>query len=1188
MNLLISKVLDSLSNQYNVKSELEQLKESLYDLSARNPYLNTRVSSLCFDLDDHKSLDKLYQKAQFYRKEYGLESTLKVNSFLKWRDPSKELFYLSPFVVEPVVVRRVRKIETTYTIDSIGEPFINPILLYALGKNFDFKLESVNTAEQEIIDQLSSPTIKIKEISEITDAQNWELVRCAAWGNFNYKKSLLGQDFDLIQTDPSASVMKLLRADTTTSNSLELAAVLPMDSSQKGALQKALNKNFVLQGPPGTGKSHSIVNLIASFVAADKKVLFVSQKKSALDVVYDRLKKEGLENTVAYFNAEKDEKKNFYQALRKSWEQLQKGDALVDDYRTEHFLIHDYYSTKYQEQFPIIKELATSGYLKEDLSYQGNIPEVSTWKRQYNALLDLESKVNKVSSAKLSLHDVLVIHKSVFTESNPVQVLEKRLADLSRILDQIEQYLDKDFKSVNRKQFTQKCLAASVLGMVNKTQLDLLNGESKRFRSFSNWAKKYQLTAEKLKRQEQVNKKWVNKPSKSEITELMDLLKHQHAPKGIFGLLKRRSERVHHAFKGFDENISNVGKLQLLEELRSEWNLKSELTEIKIKLKHNFNVLHPEKEIDEILAIRNKLDQINVGAYTEILEAENSVELIQDLSQLHPQIQQLNHLVKFTFEDDRLTSFDDIRKQLEVLGKLPAILRLILEELKTYYASDAVIRNFVVHHPFSVKKLKAIVLYQSLITQNKFEPSFAEINGDSLLKEMLSRTKYDQKIAKQCAQLIRQTLLQNFKNSEQLMTTPASKLSAEEKVRKQELKSQKKRLVHEIGKKQQHLAVKDFSSQCWELLSETQKVWVMNPLSVSERLACKKDLFDVVIFDEASQIPLEDAVPAIYRSKQIVVVGDEKQMPPSSFFASHSESQTLLDKASLSFSKEMFKWHYRSEHPALIQFSNKQFYEDELLTFPSNSADFPINFNLVDGIFKDGSNSKEAAAIAKYVAGKSDLSKIGIVAFSKEQEKSITQALNKLKVDSEDLLIRNLENTQGIEKDEIIISIGYGKNDSGEFRMNFGPVNQENGPNRLNVLFSRAKQKMTVFSSVRVADFKLSDNPGVVCLTEFLDFAENYSEASESSISNSILGVELPKGVQEIKAINGTAINCWVNKERTKVLLLDPAIEEERVGDLTTILSVLKSRFKSIKVVLTLDFWNNPERFENEIRSFFK
>ena len=130
-----------------------------------------------------------------------------------------------------------------------------------------------------------------------------------------------------------------------------------------------------------------------------------------------------------------------------------------------------------------------------------------------------------------------------------------------------------------------------------------------------------------------------------------------------------------------------------------------------------------------------------------------------------------------------------------------------------------------------------------------------------------------------------------------------------------------------------------------KLLSEMQKVWVMNPLSVSERLACKKDLFDVVIFDEASQIPLEDAVPAIYRSKQIVVVGDEKQMPPSSFFASHSESQTLLDKASLSFSKEMFKWHYRSEHPALIQFSNKQFYEDELLTFPSNSADFPINFN---------------------------------------------------------------------------------------------------------------------------------------------------------------------------------------------------------------------------------------------------
>jgi hypothetical protein len=617
--------------------------------------------------------------------------------------------------------------------------------------------------------------------------------------------------------------------------------------------------------------------------------------------------------------------------------------------------------------------------------------------------------------------------------------------------------------------------------------------------------------------------------------------------------------------------------------------LKSELTEVEIKLKHNFNVLHPETEIDSILAIRNKLDQINVGAYTEILESDNSVELIQELSRLHPKIQQLNHLVKFTFELEQIGSFVEIEQHLLKLEQVQAILVLIIEEMKAYYEADSLLRGFVKRNEVSVAQLNAIVIYHHIINQNRFEQAFVKLTGDTLFKEIKSKAIHQKKFLKASATNIEMKVESSLKAAELFMATAASKLKEDEKAQKKSYKAQKKLIIHEIAKKQQHLSVKEFSTECWELLSKIQKVWVMNPLAVSERLACEKELFDVVIFDEASQIPLEDAIPAIYRAKQIVVVGDDKQMPPSTFFSSNSGSLTLLDKASLSFSKEMFKWHYRSEHPALIQFSNKQFYDDELLTFPSNRADSPISFHLIDGLFKDGANLKETEAIAQYVSTKSDLTKIGIVAFSKEQEKTIHQSLSKLKIDTTDLLIRNLENTQGIEKDEIIISIGYAKNEDGVFRMNFGPVNQENGPNRLNVLFSRAKKKMTVFSSVTATDFKLSDNAGVSCLRDFMSYAASNQIVNKSTDSNvSFYGIELPSGVQKVEAENGNAVRCWVNQERTKVLLLDPGMEEGRIEDLSTIVSVLSNRFKELKIMLTLDYWNNTARFENELLSFFK
>ena len=297
---------------------------------------------------------------------------------------------------------------------------------------------------------------------------------------------------------------------------------------------------------------------------------------------------------------------------------------------------------------------------------------------------------------------------------------------------------------------------------------------------------------------------------------------------------------------------------------------------------------------------------------------------------------------------------------------------------------------------------------------------------------------------------------------------------------------------------------------------------LMSPISVAQYIDLNSEKFDLVIFDEASQMPTSEAVGAIARGKALIVVGDSKQMPPTSFFsttqvdedeADIDDMESILDDCkTLSLREYYLSWHYRSKHESLIAFSNSQYYDNRLFTFPSvDDQTAKVKLVPVEGVYDKGrtrSNPEESKAIVKEIIRRlsdPELSKysIGVVAFSKVQgnliEDDLTEELDRhpeLKEiaynSPEPIFIKNLENVQGDERDVILFSIGYGADKDGKVSMNFGPLNNAGGERRLNVAVSRARYEMIVYSSLRSSqiDLKRSQAKGVEGLKGFLEFAE--------------------------------------------------------------------------------------------------
>ncbi|EGD47043.1 Protein of unknown function DUF3320 [Ruminiclostridium papyrosolvens DSM 2782] len=382
-------------------------------------------------------------------------------------------------------------------------------------------------------------------------------------------------------------------------------------------------------------------------------------------------------------------------------------------------------------------------------------------------------------------------------------------------------------------------------------------------------------------------------------------------------------------------------------------------------------------------------------------------------------------------------------------------------------------------------------------------------------------------------------------------------------------------LKRELSKQKKIKPLRRLFKEIPNLLTALKPCLMMSPLSVSLYLQADGYNFDTIIFDEASQVCTEDAVGAIMRGKQVIIAGDSKQLPPTNFFAAAVSDgefdvetdddeyddtgayESILEEATNAIPERTLKWHYRSRHEHLIAFSNAKIYNHELVTFPSNIDQIEHNgveyIFVENGVYDRGGkkhNINEAKRVAELVFEHFRLHpdrSLGIVTFSEAQQQAVDSAIRQIRLQnsqfekyfSEDaeqaFFIKNLENVQGDERDTIIFSIGYAKDQSGVMYMNFGPLSKNGGHRRLNVAITRAKFNVKLVGSIHPTDIRIesTNSEGVKMLRQYIEFAIHGPSTLQNELHFSdIVNVESPfeESVYDFLVKNGyqvaTQVGC--------------------------------------------------------------
>ena len=376
-----------------------------------------------------------------------------------------------------------------------------------------------------------------------------------------------------------------------------------------------------------------------------------------------------------------------------------------------------------------------------------------------------------------------------------------------------------------------------------------------------------------------------------------------------------------------------------------------------------------------------------------------------------------------------------------------------------------------------------------------------------------------------------------------------------------------------------------------KLLAETQALamwmkpcFLMSPLSVAQYLPAVSELFDMVVFDEASQMTVWDAVGVIARGKQLIVVGDPKQLPPTSFFTkcdakdedcedepATEDLESVLDECLANgLHSAHLNWHYRSRHESLIAFSNRHYYEDRLNTFPSpeSGEKLGVSFRFVEnGVYdhKSHANRGEAEALVDFLFKRLEdpaerKRSWGVVTFSASQQKTIEDLIDERAAGvswaadffdeskPDEFFVKNLENVQGDERDVIIFSIGYARDAKGSFAMSFGPINASGGERRLNVAITRAREQVIIFSSAHASDIhpERTNSVGVQHLKALMEFAETGHLDGDAARNREAAGSGLAGEVRQFLEANGYAVEEHVGRS---ALPIDLAVRDPKNPD---------------------------------------
>lgn len=1133
------------------------------------------------------ALRRILQNASLSLEERGINTLYLALGMLNWKeDPSSEERVRSPLFLLPVTLKKEAS-DNSFSLflneaDSIQ---FNSTLFYKLSVDFGVKMDEFDEANDTYQGYLD------KFAEAISGFADWHLEECAYLGLFAFSKLDMYRDLSdhaekvlgnpIVQTlfDPSQEKEK---AQPEKEEAL-LHNVVDADSSQVEAIKAAkAGTSFLLQGPPGTGKSQTITNIIAEALYDGKKVLFVSEKKAALDVVYRKLQDARLDDFCLPLHGSKAGKKEVLSEIsrvlnmdpssvteeaKEKLDRLKEEKDYLDAYASSSgalckplrapvyqilgkaSLCRDVPSPAFRfekiekkgepflkkalENLSFIqgeakrlgKDFSTHPYYGlrgEEFTYEGKL----SFEKALGAFWEDEGRLQEKSAALSKMgFDVSSLAKRRVVYSQAKEVASIPFYDPSLFLEGEASALSSKIEEIREKEGEIKEAEDALLLLGEEEALSFPSAElypkfkgeySSPFRGFKSSYRKDRKRLKEISRE-----KKLSYDSALSFLEAMELVRER----------KEERERL----------LSELNSLLKERKVQNEGNLENLAASLGVvsSLPGDFPFFKNAPSCEEFPAWANQIKGLNLQEAD--FSSASSLSSFFD-----PE--------KFDFES---SSWQDVVAKAEKMKESPESYGGQIKLNRAF--SEARQKGYL---PFVELYLSSDLPLDSLSLafQKCFYQQWAYrlIDLDPVLKES-SRGKNEQ-------------MVESFQKDDRL-----SFLVSQSQIREKCCQgipvsfSRHGGLVNsfnqEANKKRNIPSIRSLMKKYGSLIQAVKPCFMMSPLTVSTYL--DEDFhFDLVVFDEASQIFPWDAIGALYRSSQAIIVGDAMQMPPTSFFLADldkeeeeapeggndvSSFESILDFAG-ALPRFCLKWHYRSKSEDLISFSNSHYYNGDLVFFPSSrkkEKGFGVDFYYVEnGVYdrKRRINEEEAKRVVDLIcedARKYPSDSLGVVCMNLPQQEAIQSMLEERIAEDpcllsycsshaqEGIFVKNLETVQGDERDRIILSIGYGKDKEGRFYHNFGPLNKEGGERRLNVAITRAKYNVQVVSSLRFSDLKeeSTNSLGAKCLKEYLRFAELGQEGgtekkAEGAESSSPLEESVAKQLQELGYPYQRGVGC--------------------------------------------------------------
>lgn len=1163
-----------LLKQYSILNETLHASSPAYQL-AQEELAHNRLISYYHSEDLDTILTHIYRNAKLSIEENGSSTLYLAIGLLKWRDKKTPSQVRSaPIILIPVELTR-RSINSKFILRSREEEaMINITLLEFLRQEYELDLSDLEELPRD--NKGIDVTQVIAHIRRaIMGLRGWDIADQVVLGNFSFNKLILWNDIahQSEQIAQSTIVQSLIDGQlrinvNNEENTLDfdnihpaaLALPIATDVSQLAAIYASSeNKSFVLHGPPGTGKSQTITNIIANALFQGKKVLFVAAKKAALDVVYKRLATIGLSNFCLELHSNKAKKSDVLAQLAETldlpkilgnFDFNEEANHLINAKRELQVYIEQLHAQQtigwtLYDSIIAITTLESYNFGKIDLPK--TIFDTLTnekWRSWKDLVIDLYSVSQiitkpshnpfkgialtnyspaiqqQVASSSLQLKQSceeyeLVMRRVIETLGIPIQVFSwsdlnqfnqfvNSLAQLPEtglslwrlILNQPQQEkLQKWMLDFENFQIKRRILLSNAHKSVldaNLTALESIWNAAKQTWFFPKWLKKRQVKkglstySSKLLNEDAALDQFFNEVNAyQQITEVVKSREYDFVRQALSNsYLEEETDLsdIRKQVEGLQALNELLGPLLTspLEEVLSQWIAHSK-TDIK-QLVPNQDLRHVLAALQTLLGHIHQFQnetQLDVRSYP--IEIDWLTEIRKKMTGIVTHIDTIKNWTNYSKTKERAIGLD--------LGWLVAC-----------YENDDIQQEHLVEH-FDY------IIHYNLADQVIASHEALNMFNVRLFEDKISKYK---QIAESFTELTKKELLLRL-NKDLPNAVQEAAQGSEIAV-----------LQRAIKNRGRGLSIRRLFDQMPTLLPRLAPCMLMSPISVAQYFEVNPEQFDLLIFDEASQLPTCEAVSSLARAKHAVIVGDPKQMPPTSFFMSNKvdeenieieDLESILDDClSLSFPSKYLLRHYRSKHESLIAFSNAHYYDNKLLTFPSaDDLNSRVTYQYVEGYYDKGKsrqNKFEAQAIVDDIAKRlrnerTRKQSIGIVTFSQVQQSLIEDKLNELyrkdaQLESwaverdEPIFIKNLENVQGDERDVILFSIGYGPDDKGQLSMNFGPLNREGGWRRLNVAVTRAREEMKVFATLRSDQINLNRtaSEGVAGLKNFLAFAE--------------------------------------------------------------------------------------------------